>query len=192
MLTKSKVLSNTGLDVSGSKVLVNNNINLNTNQTNQPVKSTQTKTREIEGKALCAAGEALAIVEPSTSTTSTTSTTNPYEHLDTVSYSEKYSELDLLKRIIRLYVSNILRIDGKLVLKNDDLIDLIKFITNAERVEIKVDYEVNCCGSSKGLNSINKILIINSSSTATDMKYRFNEEYNTLLSYGISLNFTRD
>ena len=183
MLTKSKVLSNTGLDVSGSKVLVNNNINLNTNQTNQPVKSTQTKTREIEG---------IAIVEPSTSTTSTPSTTNPYEHLDTVSYSEKYSELDLLKRIIRLYVSNILRIDGKLVLKNDDLIDLIKFITNAERVEIKVDYEVNCCGSSKGLNSINKILIINSSSTATDMKYRFNEEYNTLLSYGISLNFTRD
>ena len=179
MLTKSKVLSNTGLDVSGSKVLVSNNINLNTNQTNLPVKNPP-KTREIDG---------ITIVPASTDA-------NPYENLDTqpqqdVSYSEKPSELDLLKKILRLYLSNILRIDGKLILKNDDLVDLVKFINNASDVKIEVDYEVNCCGTSKGLNMIKKIIIVNSNQVR-DMKYCYNEEYNTLLTYGISLDFSVD
>lgn len=172
MLTKSKVLSNTGVDVSGGKVLVNNNINLNASQTNLPVKNV--KSREVEG----------ITVVPS-------SADNPYEHLDEVKYTDKVSELDLLKRIIRLYLSNILRIDGKLVLKNDDLIDLIKFITMADDIKIDVNFDVNCCCSSKGLNSINKILIIKNN-VSVDMKYRFNEEYNTLLNYGISLSFSVD
>ena len=188
MLTKSKVLSNTGLDISGGKVLVSNNINLNTNQTNLPVKNPPRqspeikdfKTREVEG---------ITIVPASTDA-------NPYENLDTqpqqdVSYSEKPSELDLLKKILRLYLSNILRIEGKLVLKNDDLIDLVKFITNASDVKIEVDFEVNCCGTSKGLNMIKKILII-TPKQVVDMKYCFNEEYNTLLTYGISLDFSID
>ena len=179
MLTKSKVLSNTGLDISGGKVLVSNNINLNTNQTNLPVKNPP-KTREVDG---------ITIVPASTDA-------NPYENLDTqpqqdVSYSEKPSELDLLKKILRLYLSNILRIEGKLVLKNDDLIDLVKFITNASDVKIEVDFEVNCCGTSKGLNMIKKILII-TPKQVVDMKYCFNEEYNTLLTYGISLDFSID
>ena len=179
MLTKSKVLSNTGLDVSGSKVLVSNNINLNTNQTNLPVKNPP-KTREVDG---------ITIVPASTDA-------NPYENLDTqpqqdVSYSEKPSELDLLKKILRLYLSNILRIDGKLILKNDDLVDLVKFITNASDVKIEVDYEVNCCGTSKGLNMIKKIVITNANQVR-DMKYCYNEEYNTLLTYGISLDFSVD
>ena len=179
MLTKSKVLSNTGLDISGGKVLVSNNINLNTNQTNLPVKNPP-KTREVDG---------ITIVPASTDA-------NPYENIDTqpqqdVSYSEKPSELDLLKKILRLYLSNILRIEGKLVLKNDDLIDLVKFITNASDVKIEVDFEVNCCGTSKGLNMIKKILII-TPKQVVDMKYCFNEEYNTLLTYGISLDFSID
>ena len=179
MLTKSKVLSNTGLDISGGKVLVSNNINLNTNQTNLPVKNPP-KTREIDG---------ITIVPPTTDT-------NPYDNLDTqpqvdATYAEKPSELDLLKKILRLYLSNILRIDGKLILKNDDLVDLVKFITNASDVKIEVDYEVNCCGTSKGLNMIKKIIIVNSNQVR-DMKYCYNEEYNTLLTYGISLDFSVD
>ena len=185
MLTKSKVLSNTGLDVSGSKVLVSNNINLNTNQSAVPVTAPPPKpqapasTREADG---------ITIV-PST-------TQNPYENTDVhpethATYAEKPSELDLLKKILRLYLSNILRIDGKLILKNDDLVDLVKFITNASDVKIEVDYEVNCCGTSKGLNMIKKIIIVNSNQVR-DMKYCYNEEYNTLLTYGISLDFSVD
>ena len=179
MLTKSKVLSNTGLDISGGKVLVSNNINLNTNQTNLPVKNPP-KTREVDG---------ITIVPASTDA-------NPYDNIDTqpqqdVTYSEKPSELDLLKKILRLYLSNILRIEGKLVLKNDDLIDLVKFITNASDVKIEVDFEVNCCGTSKGLNMIKKILII-TPKQVVDMKYCYNEEYNALLTYGISLDFSVD
>lgn len=197
MLTKSKVLSNTGLDLSGSKVLVNNNINLNTTQTGNSSSLSNGKlkpkaatiTREVDG---------ITIINP---------TENPYDKIEQleaqqanedeapnsskVKYEEKVSELDLLKRILRLYLTNIMRIDGKLVLKSDDIIDLIKFITFADEVNINVDYEINCCGKSKGLNSISKILIIKNGATV-DMKYKFNEEYNSLLNYGISLDFSFD
>ena len=191
MLTKSKVLSNTGLEVNAGKVLVNNNISLGVNQTSE--KQKHMTTREVEG---------ITVVQE-----------NPYDKIETqpsatgespdsssltVKYEEKalardevVSELELLKRILRLHLTNMVKIDGRLVLKSDDLIDLIKYMTSADEVSINVDYEINCCGSSKGLNSISKILIMKSE-TVVDMKYKYNEQYNSLLTYGISLSYTFD
>ena len=103
--------------------------------------------------------------------------------------------IEFLNKIIQLYSNNQLKIEGKLVLHNDELINLITLIIKANYptlsdvvVNIKVDYEVNCCGSSKGLNIISKILVNNTH----DMKYIYNEEYNTLMRYGISLKYTLD
>ena len=60
-------------------------------------------------------------------------------------------------------------------------------------IEIDVDYEVNCCGANKGLNVINKILVkTNDESNTVDMKYKFNEEYNTIQQFGVSLEYTID
>ena len=103
----------------------------------------------------------------------------------------KYDEATFLKKIIRIYLSNLGRFDGKLILKNEDLIDIIQYLTSADSVVIKVDFDINCCGASKGLNYIDKILITKDGKSV-DMKYIYNEEYNTLLGYGINLEFSRD
>ena len=178
MLTKSKVLSNkvlsnAGLDISGSKLsnVVNNNITV-----------TQ-KTAECECRDVNAESK----------------DNNPYEGITIVkaSYGDPFG-VDTLKKIINLYSANSIKLEGKLVLHNAELVDLIKYIMDAKRgtdttVEIDIDYEINCCGTSKGLNSINKILIKDSTEVSTvDMKYKYNEEYNAIQNYGISLKYTVD
>ena len=105
--------------------------------------------------------------------------------------AKTYDEVVFLKKIIRIYLSNLGRFDGKLILKNEDLIDIIQYLTSADSVVIKVDFDINCCGASKGLNYIDKILITKDGKSV-DMKYIYNEEYNTLLGYGINLEFSRD
>lgn len=185
MLTKSKVLSNTGVEIGGSKLssIVNNNINIVTEKTN-PYENIE---KEVIDKQ--------TNVEQNTKQNDTQST-----ETTTVDQVVKYKSheevvIDFLKKIIMLYSTNTLKIDGKLVLHNDELVDLISLIImsnypelNEVVVNIKVDYEVNCCGSSKGLNIISKILV----NSTHDMKYVYNEEYNSLMQYGISLKYTLD
>ena len=178
MLTKSKVLSNTGVEIGGSKLssTVNNNINIITEKSN-PYDNIETNvdqnTKQIDTRS----------VEPIT--------------VEQVVKYKSHEEvvIDFLKKIIMLYSTNTLKIEGKLVLHNDELIDLISLIImsnypemNEVTVNLKVDYEVNCCGSSKGLNVISKILV----NSTHDMKYVYNEEYNSLMQYGISLKYTLD
>ena len=178
MLTKSKVLSNTGVEIGGSKLssTVNNNINIITEKSN-PYDNIETNVdqnaKQIDTRS----------VEPIT--------------VEQVVKYKSHEEvvIDFLKKIIMLYSINALKIEGKLVLHNDELIDLISLIImsnypemNEVTVNLKVDYEVNCCGSSKGLNIISKILV----NSTHDMKYVYNEEYNSLMQYGISLKYTLD
>ena len=178
MLTKSKVLSNTGVEIGGSKLssVVNTNINITTDKAN-PYDNISLETDDKQANDKQASNEAeQEVVEVK------------YKSHDEVI-------IEFLKKVIQLYSTNQLRIDGKLVLHNDELMDLITLIIKANYptlsdvvVNIKVDYEVNCCGSSKGLNIISKILV----NSAHDMKYVYNEEYNTLMQYGISLKYILD
>ena len=192
MLTKSKVLSNkilsnTGLDISGSKLsnVVNNNITVTSKESckNNPYDSITITDNQPKSEAISE-----QVDEPIKE--------------EVVKYNEQTSfepfGINILKKIISLYSSNSLKLEGKLVLHNAELIDLIKSIMDAKcnadiTVEIDIDYEVNCCGSSKGLNSINKILIKDCDESKTvDMKYKYNEEYNAIQQFGISLKFTID
>ena len=180
MLTKSKVLSNTGVEIGGSKFsnVVNTNINITTDKANTDDKQATSNTSydiEKEGEVKY------------NSATQGNVGSQVASHEDVI--------IEFLNKIIQLYSNNQLKIEGKLVLHNDELINLITLIIKANYptlsdvvVNIKVDYEVNCCGSSKGLNIISKILVNNTH----DMKYVYNEEYNTLMRYGISLKYTLD
>ena len=175
MLTKSKVLSNTGVEIGGSKFsnVVNTNINITTDKANTDNKQATSNTSyDIEQEGEVKYNSASCQVA---------------SHEDVI--------IEFLNKIIQLYSNNQLKIEGKLVLHNDELMNLITLIIKANYptlsdvvVNIKVDYEVNCCGSSKGLNIISKILVNNTH----DMKYIYNEEYNTLMRYGISLKYTLD
>jgi hypothetical protein len=174
MLTKSKVLSNTGVEIGASKLnnVVTNNISITT------------KSDVAEEKVVEKVDEEKVEVDDE-------------QVVDTEKdFVNKKKAITFLKKIINLYAnSNLLKIEGKLVLRNEDLIDVIKLIIETNysdmhntSVDIKVDYEINCCGTSKGINFISKILI----NGTHDMKYVYNEEYNTLMQYGISLKHTLD
>ena len=175
MLTKSKVLSNTGVEIGASKLnnVVTNNISITT------------KSDVAEEKVAEKVDEEKVEVDDEEKVVDTEK-----------DFVNKKKAITFLKKIINLYAnSNLLKIEGKLVLRNEDLIDVIKLIIETNysdmhntSVDIKVDYEINCCGSSKGINFISKILI----NGTHDMKYVYNEEYNTLMQYGISLKHTLD
>jgi hypothetical protein len=82
-------------------------------------------------------------------------------------------------------------IEGELILKNSDLVELIMKITDADDVEVKLDYEINCCGGGKGLNVIDRINIIKDEEV-TDFQHFHNIEYNVRRKYKISLSMTHD
>ena len=179
MLTKSKVLSNTGVEIGASKLnnVVTNNISITT------------KSDVAEEKVVEKVDEEKVEVDDEEKETQ-------WSEVQPSDFRNKKKAITFLKKIINLYAnSNLLKIEGKLVLRNEDLIDVIKLIIETNysdmhntSVDIKVDYEINCCGSSKGINFISKILI----NGTHDMKYVYNEEYNTLMQYGISLKHTLD
>ena len=206
MLTKSKVLSNkilsnTGLDISGSKLsnVVNNNITVTNKES--------CKARDINNPY-----DDVTIIEPTVEKTESEpvtfhcegeARTSPVKeqlvkYPDPSQIQDELFGIDILKKIISLYSSNSLKLEGKLVVHSAELIDLIKSIMDAKcnadiTVEIDIDYEINCCGTSKGLNCIDKILIKDCDENKTvDMKYKYNEEYNAIQQFGISLKFTVD
>ena len=191
MLTRSKVLSHTGLDLSGSKVTVNNHLNISSNS-NADASLEQTAQVEPSSSPPSNPYDASFDAFPHKSvdaiTVSKASSSSSTVHYDS---SNLLHENELLKKIVQLYGRNLVKLSGKLVVHNDELIDLIKFITSADDVDISVDYEVNCFGRSKGLNVVSKISI-HKSGSCVDMKYAYNEAYNQLLNYGISLNYTFD
>ena len=215
MLTKSKILSNTGFDVSNSKVLASKTCQMpvgnivNTNIHIRPIERSDVKmsgtlpqTREVKPEDIYnVVGsesvrrslersendmEGITVIYPNTEDQPKEDVIQTPEKIEA-----KYDEATFLKKIIRIYLSNLGRFDGKLILKNEDLIDIIQYLTSADSVVIKVDFDINCCGASKGLNYIDKILITKDGKSV-DMKYIYNEEYNTLLGYGINLEFSRD
>ena len=193
MLTKSKVLSNkilsnTGLDISGSKLsnVVNNNITVTNKES--------CKARDINNPY-----DDVTIIEPTVEKTESEPVKEQLvKYPDPSQIQDELFGIDILKKIISLYSSNSLKLEGKLVVHSAELIDLIKSIMDVKcnadiTVEIDIDYEINCCGTSKGLNCIDKILIKDCDENKTvDMKYKYNEEYNAIQQFGISLKFTVD
>jgi hypothetical protein len=100
--------------------------------------------------------------------------------------------VELLQSLLDLYTSNVLKdLEGELILKNSDLVELIMKITEADDVEVKLDYEINCCGGGKGLNVIDRINIIKDEEV-TDFQHFHNVAYNILRKYKISLSMTHD
>jgi hypothetical protein len=102
---------------------------------------------------------------------------------------------ELLKALLELYSSNVLRLNGDLIVKNVELIEIVKLATDADDVIIELDFEVNCCGSESGLNYFKPINCVHKGVT-TDFHYnyntQFNIQFNILRKYRVSLNITHD
>ena len=98
-----------------------------------------------------------------------------------------------LEMIIQMYENNPLKINSYLVCESTLLMDMIKLLTQADKVELVIeDCEASCgciASNEKGLMKISKIMITKNQQTE-DFKYCYNNIYSQFIKYGISLKLT--
>ena len=98
-----------------------------------------------------------------------------------------------LEMIIEMYEDNPLKINSYLICKNELLMNMIKLLTDCDKVEIVIDDCEASCGclstNEKSLMKITKILITKDDKTE-DFKYKYNDIYTQFIKYGISLKLT--
>lgn len=95
---------------------------------------------------------------------------------------------EFLEMIVEMYEGNPLKINSYVVCDSKLLMDMIKLLTECEKVELVIDdSNVGCgCTTSTKFIKISKILVTKEGKTE-DMKYAYNEIYSTFIKYGISL-----
>ena len=103
--------------------------------------------------------------------------------LDTLEERNKMLEL-----LLSIYEDNPLHINNVIVCTSTALMDLIKKLTNSDKVELMINEDANCSGcihNTKYLN-IEKILITKDGHS-TEFKHSFNNIYTELIRHNISL-----
>ena len=93
-----------------------------------------------------------------------------------------------LEILLSIYETNPVKVNDLLICHSQTLMELIKILTNADKVELIVNDESGCTGclSNTKYLSIDRILVyINNESF--DLKYQFNNVYTELIRHNISL-----
>ena len=104
--------------------------------------------------------------------------------LDSLEKKNKFLEM-----IVQMYELNPLKINSYLVCNSKLLMDMIKLLTDCDKVELVIDDSdvgCGCSASSSKFIKVAKILITKDGKTE-DMKYAYNDIYSTFIKYGISL-----
>lgn len=93
-----------------------------------------------------------------------------------------------LETLLSIYELNPLRINNYLVCHYNSLMELIKILTQADKVELVIDEDSSCTGciSNTKYMNIQRILVTKDDKTL-DLKIGYNETYAQLIRYGISL-----
>ena len=104
--------------------------------------------------------------------------------LDTLEKKNKFLEM-----LVAMYETNPLKINSYVVCDSKLLMNMIKLLTDADKIELVLDESDVGCGCS-GTNSkfikIDKILVYKNNK-AEDLKYGYNEIYTQFIRYGVSL-----
>ena len=93
-----------------------------------------------------------------------------------------------LEILLSIYETNPIKINELLICHSQTLMELIKILTNSDKVELIVNDESGCTGclSNTKYLSIDRILVyVNNESF--DLKYQFNNVYTELIRHNISL-----
>ena len=93
-----------------------------------------------------------------------------------------------LEILLSIYETNPIKVNDLLICHSQTLMELIKILTNADKVELIVNDESGCTGclSNTKYLMIDRILVyINNESF--DLKYQFNNVYTELIRHNISL-----
>ena len=117
---------------------------------------------------------------------------NEYQSRGISDLGSEISELDkknkFLEMIIEMYETNPLKINSYVVCESKLLMNMIKLLTDCEKVELVLDDEVGCsgCTGKDKLIYLTKILITKDGKTE-DFKISYNHLYCEFMRYGISL-----
>lgn len=94
-----------------------------------------------------------------------------------------------LEMIVAMYESNPLKINSYVVCESKLLMNMIKLLTDADKVELVIDDSADGCGcgaiSSKFIK-IDKILVFKNSKSE-ELKYGYNDIYTQFIRYGVSM-----
>ena len=104
----------------------------------------------------------------------------------TADIANKEQQIKILELLLEIYENNPLIVNSLVVCKAYDLMQLIKLITNAEKVEIMLDGDKTCKCSPSKFSYIESI-IVTKDGKAVDFKYGFNDKYTLLVKHAISL-----
>jgi hypothetical protein len=98
---------------------------------------------------------------------------------------EKHTLISVLEQLLTSYEDNPLIINKCVVCEYKQLIEMIKVLCGAEKVELVLGEDVNCtCGSNKFIK-IGTILVTKDG-VATEFKRNYNDKYTLLTKHGIS------
>ena len=105
--------------------------------------------------------------------------------LETLEKKNKFLEM-----IVAMYERNPIKINSYVVCESKLLMDMIKLLTEADKVEIVIDESEIGCGCSSTNSKfikVDKILVYKNKTNGEDFKYGYNEIYTQFVRYGISL-----
>ncbi|KAK8839237.1 hypothetical protein M9Y10_015838 [Tritrichomonas musculus] len=107
--------------------------------------------------------------------------------------TNEIDELDkknkFLEMLVAMYESNPLKINSYVVCESKLLMNMIKLLTDCDKVDLVLDDDITCGGCtahSDKLIYISKILVSKDGQTE-EFKYKYNRIYTEFLKYGISL-----
>ena len=104
----------------------------------------------------------------------------------TADIEDKDRQIEVLESLLSCYENNPLIINKFVVCQYETLMNIIKVLTNAEKVEFSLDEDKSCtCCNSKYIY-ISKIFVTKDGKTQ-EFKFAFNEKYSLLQRHGISL-----
>ena len=100
----------------------------------------------------------------------------------------KDKENTFLKMLLQIYQDQPLIINSYVICKSSVLMDIIKLLTDCDKVDLVLNEDIACggCSDNSKLIYISKILITKDDKT-TELKYGYNEAYSKLVANGISL-----
>ena len=93
-----------------------------------------------------------------------------------------------LEVLLSIYEANPLRINSYIVCHSSSLMELIKILTEADKVELVIDEDSGCtgCVSNNRYMTIQRILVTKDDKT-NDLKYAYNDVFAQLIKHSISL-----
>ena len=107
--------------------------------------------------------------------------------------TNEIDELDkknkFLEMLVAMYESNPLKINSYVVCESKLLMNMIKLLTDCEKVDLVLDDNITCGGctaKSSKIIYVSKILVSKDGQTE-EFKYKYNSIYTEFIKYGISL-----